>query len=97
MRPGESDNVFLKLEDGQECVPPGSVDTELGTGQNVAVLRLDPIVCRQSQPSRLQQVDDPPGRPEGRQKAGNHDVGVHDPDRRVIHAGFSACAPASPP
>ena len=48
VRPGESDNVFLKLEDGQECVPPGSVDTELGKGQNVAVLRLDPIVCRQS-------------------------------------------------
>ena len=89
--------MFLKLEDGEERVLSDSLDAEPRTGQNLAVLRLDPVVDRQPQSSRLQNVDEPPGWPEGRQKAGNHDVGVHDPDRRVIHVGLSACAPASSP
>ena len=71
--------------------------SSLDRARTSRVLGFDPVIHRQLQSPRLQGVHEPPGRTEGRQQARHQDVGVDDPDGRVIHAAPVAGALASTP
>ena len=106
---GKAGHVELKLEDRLNRGTPNRGYAQAGPRKHIAILGLDPVVDRDHELPGEQRVDEPSGRPERRQKSGDEDVGVQNPDGRfapftlrvrfapLTHLQRCGCAGAAPP